>query len=113
MDIGTWVRAGTFVGRVGAVEDDGTLVLFDPGDRQLLRATPGAVTALPTGPVEVTVTTTVDLPHGLTETAVKRWVAAQLDPVLAERATESVTEAGLAGSIVQLDLDVAVREASG
>ena len=110
MDIGTWVKAGTFVGRVARIEEDGTTVLFNPGDRQMLRATPGTLQHLPTGSVDVTVTTRVDVPHGLTEDSLRRWIAAQLDPVLAQRATESLSESGLDPAVFGLVVDVAVRE---
>ncbi|CAN5855400.1 hypothetical protein BH24ACT15_BH24ACT15_18010 [soil metagenome] len=100
MDIGTWVRAGGFVGIVSKIEPgpDGepeTLVVFNHGDRQIIRATLGAVQALPTGRVRVAVRHEVDVPHGLSEEALSRWLAALIDPVLRERARESLEEAGL------------------
>lgn len=115
MDIGTWVRAGGFVGIVSKVEQgpDGqsdTLVVFNPGDRQMIRATPGAVQALPTGRVRVAVQHEVDVPHGLSEEALTRWLAALIDPVLRERARERLAEAGLDGGPFRDEPTVEVTE---
>lgn len=117
MDIGTWVRASSFVGIVTKVEPDGTLVIFNPGDRQMLQATPGAVTALPTGRVRVTVTHEVDVPHGLAEESLMRWTAALLDPVLRDKAIQRMEEAGMStapfDSPPEFDVhEIVVREAS-
>jgi hypothetical protein len=103
MEIGRWVRASGFVGIVSAVEDDGTVVVFNPGDRQMLRATPGTLQPLPTGTVEVRVGVQVQVPHGLSEEALRRWVAAMLDPVLRERARDSLTDQGLDPAAVMLE----------
>ncbi len=113
MDIGTWGRASGFVGIVVRVEEDGTLVLFNPGDRQMLRATPGAVQALPTGAVDVTVTVRLDVPHGLTEAALTRWVASLLDPVLRDGARVSLSEAGLDPVPFGVEPTVDVQEVNG
>ncbi|CAN5122298.1 hypothetical protein BH23ACT9_BH23ACT9_33160 [soil metagenome] len=98
MQLGTWVKAGSFVGIVAKVEDDGTVVLFNPGDRQMLRATPGTLQRVPTGTVRVQVGLDVEVPHGLGEDSLKRWLAALVDPVLRARAQESLAEEGLDGS---------------
>lgn len=100
MDIGTWVRTGGFVGIVSKVEqsttgDADTLVVFNPGDRQMVRAQTGAVQPVPTGMVRVTVAHDLELPHGLSEATLSRWLGALIDPVLRERALESLAEAGL------------------
>ena len=110
MDIGTWGRASGFVGIVVKKEEDGTLVLFNPGDRQMLRATPGVVQSLPTGAVEVTVSLQDDVPHGHSEDALKRWTAALLDPVLRQRGGESLREAGLDAGPFALEPSFDVRE---
>lgn len=108
--IGSWARIGRLVGIVSRVEDDGTVVVFNPGDRQMARATPDAVQGLPSGAVEVTATVRLDVPHGLGEESVQRWVAALIDPVLRQRARDSLVEAGLDGAAFATDPEVEVRE---
>lgn len=110
MHIGSWARAGSFVGVVAAVAEDGEVTLFNPGDRQVLRATPGAVTGLPSGRVRVTVTVDVDVPHGLGEESLHRWVAALVDPVLRERARGSLAEGGLDAGAFEPQPELDVRE---
>ncbi|WP_370324288.1 hypothetical protein [Euzebya sp.] len=110
MEIGRWVRASGFVGKVAAVDDDGTLVLFNPGDRQVLRATPGTVQPLPTGTVRVTVTLDVEVPHGLAEESLRRWTAALIDPVLRSKGRESLEEAGFDTGAFDAEPTVDVRE---
>lgn len=108
--VGSWARIGRLVGIVSRLEDDGTVVVFNPGDRRMARATPDAVQLLPSGTVDVTVTMRLDVPHGLGDESVQRWVAALIDPVLRERARESLAEAGLDATPFATDPDVQVRE---
>jgi hypothetical protein len=110
MDIGTWGRAAGFVGIVAAIAEDGELTLFNPGDRQVLRATPGAVQALPAGRVRVAVEVELDVPHGLGEESVRRWVAVLVDPVLRERAVAGMVDAGLDVAAFAPEPVVEVRE---
>ena len=95
MDIGTWVKAGPLVGIVSKIEDDGSVVVFNPGDRQMVRASPSALQVLPTGTVQVRVGLQIDVPHGLGEESLKRWVAALIDPVLRTHAQATMIEHGL------------------
>ncbi|MGI9018799.1 MAG: hypothetical protein ACR2HR_17125 [Euzebya sp.] len=110
MDIGTWVKVSSFVGLLAAIEEDGTLVLFNPGDRQMLRATAGTAQALPSDWVDVTITHRVQVPHGLGEDALRRWLAALIDPVLRQRARESLVEQGLDTGAFDSEPSVDVRQ---
>lgn len=110
MDIGTWVRAGQLVGIVSKIEDDGTVVVFNPGDRQMLRATPGAVQSLPTGMVQMRVAVQVEVPHGLGEDSLKRWMAALIDPVLRTHAQATMIEHGLDDRPFLLEPTIEVTE---
>lgn len=110
MDIGTWARASSFVGIVAGVEEDGTVVLFNPGDRQVLRTGAGVAQALPTGTVRVAVSVDLQVPHGLGEDSMKRWLAALVDPVLRERAQSSLAEQGLDAGAFAHEPVVDVRE---
>lgn len=113
MEIGTWVRAGGIVGIVSKVDPDGVLTVFNPGDRQMLRATPGAVQALPTGAVDVRVAVRMQVPHGLGEASLKRWIAALIDPVLRTHAQATLAEHGLDDAPFMLDPTVEVTEVGG
>ena len=110
MDVGTWARAGNMVGIVSKVDDDGVVTLFNPGDRQILKATQGALTELPTGIVEAQVAVRLVVPHGLTDSSVRRWLATLVDPVLRERAQESLRELGLDGAPMTIEPTIEVRE---
>jgi hypothetical protein len=110
MQIGTWARSGTFTGLVAAIAEDGTVTLFNPGDRQVLRADPGTVAGLPAGRVRVTVEVDLDIPHGLEEEALHRWVAALVDPILRDRARDALAEGGLDPSAFAPTATVEVRE---
>lgn len=92
--LGSWAKAGSFVGLVARVDGE-TVTLFDPGERQRLDVPIGDVAAMPSGGVTVTVTVDVPLPHGVDESAVRRWLATLTDPTLRERAYAALAEAGL------------------
>lgn len=113
MDIGTWVKAGPLIGIVSKIEEDGSLVVFNPGDRQMMRATPGAVQALPTGMVQLRVAVQVEVPHGLGEDSLKRWMAALIDPVLRTHAQATMIEHGLDDRPFKLEPSIEVTEVDG
>ena len=92
--LGSWARAGNFVGLVVAADGE-TVTLFDPGERQRTDAPRADVQALPAGGVTVSVTVDVPLPHGVDETTVRRWVASLTDLTLRERAYSALADAGL------------------
>jgi hypothetical protein len=110
MEIGTWARVGDLVGLVVHVGDDGTTTVFNPGDRRATTVPAGGAQGLPSGRVEVTATVQLDVPHGLGEAALHRWVAALLDPVLRERATTSLSDAGYDLGPLRHEVAVEVRE---
>ncbi|HUG84971.1 MAG TPA: hypothetical protein VMM13_10420 [Euzebya sp.] len=113
MDIGTWVKAGPLIGIVSKIEQDGSLVVFNPGDRQMLRATPGAVQVLPTGTVQLRFALQIDVPHGLGEDSLRRWMAALIDPVLRAHAQATMIEQGLDDGPFMLDPTIEVTEVPG
>lgn len=113
MEIGTWVKAGPLVGIVSKVEGDGTVVVFNPGDRQMVRATRGAVQVLPTGTVQVRFGIQLDVPHGLGEDSLKRWMAALIDPVLRTHAQATMIEHGLDDRPFMLDPTIEITEVPG
>jgi hypothetical protein len=92
--LGSWARAGAFVGLVVAVDGE-SVTLFDPGERHRTDVPRTDVTALPAGAVTVSVTVDLPLPHGVDETTVRRWVASLTDLTLRERAYAALAEAGL------------------
>ena len=92
--LGSWARAGSFVGLVARIDGE-TVSLFDPGERQRVDVPATDVQALPAGGVTVSVTVDVPLPHGVDESAVRRWIASLTDPTLRERAYAALAEAGL------------------
>lgn len=109
---GTWARSGAFVGVVAAQDDDG-VALFDPAQRQLLRAPAAEVEAVPAGAVTVTVTLDVPLAHGLAEDDLRRWVATLVDGLLRERAGDALRDAGLDDGAALPPVAVEVRAAEG
>lgn len=109
MEIGSWARTGDVVGVVTRVDGD-TVTVFNPGDRQVATVPTSAATALPTGTIEVTVSMRLDVPHGLGEASLARWVAACLDPVLRERAREALQAQDLATTAFDVEPDLEVRE---
>ncbi len=92
--LGSWARAGQFVGLVAAINGE-TVSLFDPAERQRADVPLAQVEALPSAAVTVTVTADLPLPHGVDETTVRRWVASLTDLTLRERAYAALAEAGL------------------
>lgn len=110
MRIGTWVKAGTLVGIVSKVDDDGYLTVFNPGDRQMLRAHPTQVKELPTGTVEARIGLQVEVPHGLSTDSMKRWLAALIDPVIRTHAQATMIEHGLDDAPFRLEPTVVVTE---
>ena len=94
LPLGSWARAGTFVGLVVAADGE-RVTLFDPGERQRTEIARPEVQPLPSGGVTVTVTADLPLPHGVDETTVRRWVASLTDLTLRERMYAALAEAGL------------------
>ena len=92
--LGSWARAGTFVGLVVAADGD-NVTLFDPGERHRTDVPRTDVEPLPAGGVTVRVSVDLPLPHGVDETTVRRWVASLTDLTLRERAYAALAEAGL------------------
>jgi hypothetical protein len=110
--LGSWARSGGLVGLVAAVDGD-EITLFDPGDRQLARVARADVEAVPAGAVSVTVTVDLPLPHGVDETAVRRWVAALTDLTTRDRAASLLTDQGLDQGAALPDARVSVRPIEG
>jgi hypothetical protein len=108
--LGSWARAGEFVGLV-ARSDDRHVTLFDPGGRQQREIPVDQVEAVPAAAVELRLTVDLPLSHGLDETALRRWVAMLIDPVLRERAAEALADAGLdtGAALPQVMLDASAR----
>ena len=108
--LGSWARAGDFVGLV-ARGDDRMVTLFDPGSRQQREVPVDQVEAVPAAAVEVRLTVDLPLPHGLNETSLRRWIAMLADPVLRERAAEAMVDAGLdaGAALPQVALDATAR----
>lgn len=92
--LGAWARADTLVGVVARIDGD-TVTVFDPGARRRHDGSADGVRPVPAASVRVTVTVDLPLAHGLDETALRRWTAMLLDPVLRERATEALAAEGL------------------
>ncbi|MPZ73280.1 MAG: hypothetical protein GEU74_08635 [Nitriliruptorales bacterium] len=92
--LGTWARTGAFVGLVVAVDGE-SVSLFDPAERQVASAARADVQAVPAGGVNVTVAVDLPVPHGIDESALRRWVAALTDDTLRERAHAALIEQGL------------------
>lgn len=92
--IGSWARAGQLVGLVAALDDD-TVTVFDPGERHMARVARAEAQPLPAGAVTVTVSVELPLAHGLSEDALRRWIASLTDDVIRERAYAALAEAGL------------------
>ena len=113
MELGTWVKAGPLVGIVSKMESDGTVVVFNPGDRQMVRAPRGAVQVLPTGRVQVRFALQLDVPHGLSEDSLKRWMASLIDPVLRTHAQATMIEHGLDDRPFMVDPTIEITEVTG
>lgn len=92
--LGTWARSGTFVGLVVAADGE-SVSLFDPAERQVAKVLREDVEVVPAGGVTITVTVDLPVPHGVNESALRRWVAALTDDTLRERAHSALTEQGL------------------
>jgi hypothetical protein len=92
--LGSWARSANLVGLVAAVEES-HITLFDPGERQMARVPRGEVESVPAGAVTVTVTVDLPVPHGLDETALRRWAAALTDLTLRDRAAAALADQGL------------------
>lgn len=110
MKLGTWAKAGGVVGLVAKSDPDGTVTIFNPGDRQMITAPPGVATPLPTGTVDVQVALRMEVPHGLSEDSLKRWLAALIDPVIRTHAQATAIEKGLDDAAFKLDPTVLVTE---
>ena len=94
LPLGSWARAGTFVGLVVAAAGE-RVTLFDPGERQRTDVARAEVAPLPAGGVTVTVTADLPLPHGVDEATVRRWIASLTDLTLRERMYAALTDADL------------------
>ena len=110
--LGTWARSGNMIGLVAAVDGE-RVTLFDPAERHRADVARTTVQAVPAGAVAVTVSVELPLPHGVEETAVRRWVATLLDPVLRERAYAALMEAELDGGAAVPSPRVDVRAVGG
>jgi L-asparaginase II len=92
--IGSWARAGEFIGLV-AVVDGEHVTLFDPGDRHMARVMRSDIEPLPAGAVTVTVSVDLPVPHGVGEDTLRRWMASLIDELVRERAYSALAEAGM------------------
>lgn len=111
--IGSWARAAAMVGIVVSADDD-TVMVFDPGLRQMARVRRREAQSIPAGAVTVTVTVALPVPHGLEEPVLRRWVATLTDEVLRERAEDALSEAGVdaGAALPTAHLEVAPAEES-
>lgn len=109
--LGSWARAGGFVGLV-THSDEHQVTLFDPGARQQRHAAPSEVQPVPAAAVRVTMTVDLPLPHGLDETSLRRWLAMLADPVLRGRAAKAMTDAGLDAGAALPAVDIDARALS-
>jgi hypothetical protein len=82
------------LGVVAKVDGD-EVTLFDPAQRRQHRVTATAVTRVPAAAVRITAEVDLPVPHGLDEHDLRRWLAMLTDPVLRERASDALAEAGL------------------
>ncbi len=110
--LGSWARTGGLVGLVAGVDGD-RIRLFDPAERQAATVDRADVELLPAGAVTVTVTVDLPLPHGMDESAVRRWVAALTDLSLRDRAAAALTEQGLDPGAALPDARVTVDPVAG
>lgn len=110
--VGQWAKTGELVGLVAAAEDS-EVTLFDPAARQQVTVPAASVTVLPAGAVDVTMTVTLPLPHGLGAEDVRRWVAALADDRAREQARQALTQAGLDAGAAQPVVDVQVTASEG
>lgn len=112
--LGSWARAGDFVGLVAGIDGD-QVTLFDPGARQQQRVPLAQAHAVPAAAVQITLTVDLPLPHGLNEASLRRWVALLADPVLRERAAAAMAEAGLDDGAAQpqVAMDAQARSDGG
>jgi hypothetical protein len=78
-----------------AAADAQHVTLLNPGNRQMARVARNEVEPLPAGAVTVTVSVDLPVPHGLSESTLRRWVATLTDELLRERAYAAFAEAGL------------------
>lgn len=93
---GTWARVDGFVGLVARSDGD-RVTLLDPGGRQQREVGVGELEVVPAAAVRVTLSVDLGVPHGLSESSLRRWVALLADPVLRRRAADVMTESGLDG----------------
>lgn len=110
MKIGSWARAEGVVGIVSKLDPDGTVTVFNPGDRQMIVVPSARCQPLPTGTVEATITVRLDVPHGLGEDSMTRWVAALVDPVLRTNARAALEEQGMDVGAFAIEPSVEVVE---
>lgn len=110
MNIGSWARADGVVGIVSKVDPDGTVTVFNPGDRQMIVVPTAKCQPLPTGTVEARITVRLDVPHGLAEESMTRWVAALVDPVLRANARAALEEQGMDVGAFAIEPSVEVTE---
>ena len=109
--LGSWARAGAFVGLVANV-DGAQVTLLDPGARRQQQIPLAQAHAVPAAAVQVTLTVDLPLPHGLSEASLRRWVALLADPVLRERAAAAMAEAGLDDGAAQPEVALDARARS-
>jgi hypothetical protein len=110
--LGSWARSGGLIGLVVAVTDD-QVTLFDPAERHLAAVDRGEVESVPAGAVTVTATVDLPVPHGLDESAVRRWVASLTDLSLRDRAAAALAEQGVDPGAALPDVRVTVRALEG
>lgn len=111
--VGQWGKVGELIGLVAAVEGD-RVTLFDPAEREQTTVAAGSVTPLPAGAVQVTVTATLPVPHGVGEEELRRWMATLADDRVRERAVTALADAGLDDGAARppVSVEVAVADTS-
>jgi hypothetical protein len=91
--LGSWARGGGITGLVTRIDDD-EIALFEPGERRIAAVARAEVEQMPAAAVRITITGDLPLPHGVGEETLRRWAAALTDPLLRDRASAALEDAG-------------------
>lgn len=91
--LGAWARGGGITGLVTRIDGE-QISVFEPGERRIATVARAEVEQVPAAAVRITITGALPLPHGVGEETLRRWTAALTDPVLRERASAALADAG-------------------